>query len=328
MFEVSGDDIARLTDTDLRTLVARLALAELQGAGLPRSGVTAGGSQTAPDGGLDVRVSVALAKKSLDFIPRAETGFQVKKPDMSASAIALEMKPKGVLRPVFAQLAAAKGAYVIVSAQGSVADGPLQDRKNAMRDALEGLPSGDQIATDFYDRDRMATWVNTYPGVLAWVQERAGRRLSGWNAIGHWGAVGAAEEGAYLSGGNACVVDERGQERQRLTLVEGVERIRVSLSSPRTCVRLVGLSGLGKTRLVKALFEVGVGGEPLEAAIAIYTDYADSPEPTAQDMARDLLGRGSRAVLVVDNCNPRNARRPCQTLRACGQPGQSFDGRV
>jgi len=39
MFEITGDDIARLGDSDLRTLVVRLALAELQAQGLPRSAV-------------------------------------------------------------------------------------------------------------------------------------------------------------------------------------------------------------------------------------------------------------------------------------------------
>ena len=56
MFEVTGDDIERLDDSELRTLVARLAVAELRANSLPVAGVTAGGDQNAPDGGLDVRV--------------------------------------------------------------------------------------------------------------------------------------------------------------------------------------------------------------------------------------------------------------------------------
>jgi hypothetical protein len=116
MFDVTGAQIANLNDSDLRTLVARLAIAELRGQGCPSSSVTAGGNQDAADGGLDVRVECPAALTAPDFVPRPLTGFQVKKPDMPASAIRDEMRPYGVLRPVIAELAAAAGAYIIVSA--------------------------------------------------------------------------------------------------------------------------------------------------------------------------------------------------------------------
>ena len=44
MFEITGDDIAALNDTDLRTLVGRLCEAELRRGGLPVSAVTYGGN--------------------------------------------------------------------------------------------------------------------------------------------------------------------------------------------------------------------------------------------------------------------------------------------
>src|ERR1700749_4235692 len=100
MFEISGDDIANLGDADLRTLVVRLALAEIRANGKPSSCVTAGGDQDAADGGLDVRVECPSDFLSPDFVPRRLTGFQVKKPDMPASAIRNEMRPNGILRDV------------------------------------------------------------------------------------------------------------------------------------------------------------------------------------------------------------------------------------
>ncbi len=118
---------------NLRSLVLRLASSELRKQGLPISAVTAGGHQDAPDGGLDVRVACSVAMARADFVPGANTGFQVMKPDMAAGAIRKEMCPKGALRPVIAELAQLQGAYIIVSAQGSVADKPLQERREAMR---------------------------------------------------------------------------------------------------------------------------------------------------------------------------------------------------
>lgn len=46
MFEVTGDDIANLSDADLRELVKKLAVAELRGQGCPISAVIAGAIKT------------------------------------------------------------------------------------------------------------------------------------------------------------------------------------------------------------------------------------------------------------------------------------------
>ena len=303
MFDIEGTDVAALTDADLRTLVARLAIAELDANGLPVSGVTAGGSQDAADGGLDVRVEVANLP-SPDFVPRGITGFQVKKPNMTAAAIAGEMAPAGMLRPVIGELADAGGSYIIVSAQGSVADGPLTARRRAMRDAVTGHPNASALHVDFYDRDRMATWVNRYPGVAAWVRVRVGRELKGWRAIGDWTDGSVAGGSPYLSDGHACLIDERSKEREGIPIEVGIARLREALSQPRQAVRLIGLSGLGKTRLVQALFETGVGGTALDPASAIYTDYSDETSPSAREMARRLVDTDRRAILIVDNCNP------------------------
>jgi hypothetical protein len=304
MFEITGSDIANLSDGNLRTLVARLALSELRAQGCPLSSVTAGGNQDAADGGLDVRVECIGSLTKPDFVPRRLTGFQVKKPDMPASAIREEMRPKGVLRPVISELAAASGSYIIVSAQGSVADKPLSDRRKAIRDQLRGNIDARKLHTDFYDRDRLTTWVNEYPGIVAWVRMQIGLRIAGWSSIGNWAGTAVAEPSPYLVDDNACLTDERSRDSLQLTINEGIEKLRENLRVPGRCVRLVGLSGLGKTRLVQALFESGVGVESLDPSLAVYTDYSVETDPTARDMARQLIMKRHRAILVVDNCNP------------------------
>lgn len=123
MFDVTPDEIAQLNDTDLRELVGRLCEAELASRRLSAAFVTWGGNQTAPDGGLDVRVALPEGTVIDGFIPRSSTGFQVKVPDMPRAAIILEMRPLGSIRPVIQELADHSGSYVIVSSHGSVADG-------------------------------------------------------------------------------------------------------------------------------------------------------------------------------------------------------------
>ena len=203
------------------------------------------------------------------------------------------MRPNGVLRDVIRELADASGAYVIVSAQGSVADKALAARRQAIREALSDLPNAAQLHTDFYDRDRIATWVNQYPGIAAWVRSRVGRPLSGWSGIGDWEGRGNGNRKPYLSDDNACLIDERSHDSKHVTVAEGITRLRNALRTPRQCIRLIGLSGVGKTRLVQALFEENVGNDPLDPSLAVYTDYSVETTPTARDMARDLIARSA-----------------------------------
>jgi len=305
MFEITGDDLQRLDDKELRTLVARLAIAELRTAGLPISGVTAGGHQNAADGGLDVRVELPDRTYSGDFIPRVPLGFQVKNTDMAAAAIAGEMKYGGSLRAVIGELADAGGAYVIVSSRGTVADARLKERRTAMTKAAQGHPSATGLHLDFYDRNRLATWVNQYPGVAAWVRARIGQPLAGWQAMGDWSGIRVGGDGKFISDDAACLVDARSKDQSTLPIVEGISCLRSVLSEPGQCVRLIGMSGLGKTRLVQALFENEVGSDALDPALAVYADYSETPEPTAKQLALQLVETGQRAILVIDNCNPQ-----------------------
>ncbi|MEQ3726335.1 MAG: hypothetical protein ABNH38_02845, partial [Tateyamaria sp.] len=305
MFEVTVEDIQRLDDEQLRTLVARLATAELRQFREPSSGVTAGGDQNAPDGGIDVRIELPNADFTGDFIPRVPLGIQVKKPDMPRTAILDEMKPEGELRPAIGDLADASGGYIIVSSNGSLADKALQARCAAIREAVADHPNGQNLLVDFYDRARLAAWANTYSGVAAWVRNAVGRPLAGWRPLGDWSGTLISGDGQFLFDDAACLLDARSKDHIILSMPEGIQILRAALAKEGHCVRLVGMSGLGKTRLVQALFESDVGQEPLDPSLALYADYSETPQPTAKQLALELLERGQRAILVIDNCNPQ-----------------------
>lgn len=311
MFDISPDDIARLNDTDLRELVARLCEAEVAERGHSTAAVTWGGSQTAADGGLDVRVELPPNSAIDGFIPRGATGFQVKKPDMPRAEIEREMRPAGVLRQVIQELADSAGSYVIVSSTGSTADSALHNRRKAMRDFLADHPNAERLHTDFYDRTRVASWVRRHPGVVAWVRQKVGRSLRGWQPYGEWSGPSSSSES-----GSEYLVDETlrlhfaGQPDQRAqSAVQAIDKLRDTLRQPGKIVRLVGLSGVGKTRFAQALFEPNVGVRPLPAAHAVYTNLSDDPDPQPTGLASDLIANRVHAVLVVDNCPPDLHRR-------------------
>ena len=305
MFEITGDDIKALDDKQLRTLIARLAIAELKKSEEPISGVTAGGHQNAPDGGIDVWAETKQNDFAGDFLKRVPLGFQAKASNMPRSAILEEMAPGGELRPVIVELADANGAYVIVSSHGTVANAGLKNRRQAMQDALGDLPTKDQLLIDFYDRERMATWVEQYPGVASWVREKAGRRMAGWEPIGRWLEAGVSGPNQFLIDDEATLIDARAKSQAPHSILDGIAIIRDELRKPGSSSRLIGVSGVGKTRFIQALFEDEVGEEALDPALTLYTDYNETPTPSAKHMAQSLVEADERAILVVDNCEPQ-----------------------
>lgn len=306
MFEVSPQDIANLNDVDLRELVGRLCEAELSSKGLSSAAVTWGGSQTAPDGGLDVRVALPVGTRVDGFVPRTQTGFQVKTPDMPKGAITEEMKPQpaGILRPVIRDLADADGAYIIVSSHGSTADGPLKQRQKAMRDSLGDLAEPEKLHTDFYDRTRLASWVRLHPGVTTWVQRKLGRGMQGWQPYGSWSRAAEEENSEYLLDGTLRLRLGIHRDAELRPIPDAIDELRDALATPRKVVRLVGLSGVGKTRFVQALFDARIGSRPLARSLAVYTDLADNPNPQPTGLISDLIANRLRSIVVVDNCPP------------------------
>lgn len=317
MFDVEPDDIQKLNDTDLRELIGRLCEAELASRGLSPAAVTWGGSQTAKDGGLDVRVNLPPDIEIAGFIPRAATGFQVKKPDMARTAITSEMRPGGSIRPVISELASSSGAYVIVSANGSTAETGLRSRRSAMRDALAEVTGADQLHTDFYDRTRIATWIRSHPGVATWMRERIGRPLVGWRAYGAWSSPTEDVQSEYLL--DDALRLHLGQST--LAVHEGIDALRDALAQPGKVVRLVGLSGVGKTRFVQALFDARIGTRALPPSLAIYTSLPDSINPAAIGLASQLVATRTRAIMVIDNCPPSLHQ---QLAELCRVPGSQL----
>jgi hypothetical protein len=316
MFEITGDDIAALSDGDLRNLVALLCEAELRKRGLPTSAVTAGGHQDAPDGGVDVRVALPAGTVIDGFVPRANTVFQVKKPDMPRGEILKEMKPSGTVRAAIQELVKLSGAYIIVSGAGSTTDTALKERRAAMAEAIALLENANQLVLDFYDRGRLATWVRSHPGWVQWMRQRVGKALQGWHSYGAWAYPPEGLTGEYLADDKLRIRTGEEDDGGGLGALAGIERIRDVLRKPRKVVRLVGLSGVGKTRLVQVLFDERVGKRPLDPATAVYTNLADGPDPQPIGLASDLIAQGSRAILVVDNCPPDLHRRLSELCRS------------
>jgi hypothetical protein len=320
MLEITPDHIADLADDDLRTLIGLLCEAELSRRNLPISAVTWGGDHRAADGGLDVRVALPAGSAVTDFVPRPTTGFQVKCQDMPRTAILTEMRPSDVVRPVIRELADASGAYVIVSSQGSTSDSALRHRRAAMAEAVASLPNTVDLLLEFYDRTRLASWVRQHPGLIPWVREKIARPLRGWHSYGPWAYEPEGTEAELLLDDTLRIHTAQKDDGDGLSTLVGIARMRNVLRDPGKVVRLIGLSGVGKTRLVQALFDTRISEGALDRTLALYTNMSDDPDPQPIGMVSDLLAGGSRAIVVIDNCAPDLHRRLSEV---CRRPGST-----
>ncbi len=300
LFEITKDHIAQLTDTDLRIIIGLLCEAELRRRNSPTLLVTYGGHQDAKDGGLDARVSLDPKAQIGGAVPRSSTGFQSKAEPMAPADIAKEMRPKDQLRRIFRELASAHGAYIIASSKSSVTDIARTKRIRAMKEAVSELPNHGNLHLDFYDGNRLATWVRDHPGMVLWVREKTGQPLKNWRPYEQW--TTATGDDPFLTDDGLRFRTPNASSGSPVSIVEGFAEVRQALFGPRTVVRFVGLSGVGKTRIAQALFEDSVLGSPLDRSLAIYTNLGPSTEPTPLDLATQLIATGQRAILVIDNC--------------------------
>ena len=304
ILDVTREQLRQLDGDSLRELVALLCEAEIQQAGMPISAVKWGGAHTAADGGLDVEVDLENRQFRGDFVPRKLTGFQVKKSSMPRSSIPAEMSPRGQLRPIFRHLAKRNGCYVIVSLADDPTGWRLTQRLDAMREQVSLDENDGNLHLDFYGCGKLSQWLRRHPGVQLWLHDRLGIPLRGWKSFGSWTYVPPDDDDRLISReGISIVLPER--DAPRLEIEPGINRVRELVRTSGKPVRIVGLSGVGKTRIVQALFEPDVGTNPLEHHLAVYADLGETPTPSPRDMHAWLHAQRHRAIMILDNC-PRD----------------------
>lgn len=304
LFSITKSDIKALNDEQARELVARLCMAELEAQNLSRAAVTWGGNQRAADGGVDVGVETTGPMRAGGYIKAAFTMFQVKAEKYPPAKITGEMKPepKNELRPIFDDIAANGGSYIIVSTHEDVSALYMKDRAHAMDAALVGSSHEGKIALGFYDAQKMADWASAHPTVTIWVRKIFGKPLQGWKAYGAW-AHGETDAAAEFLLDDEVRVFGGGRDGD-VGALEAINTLR-SVSDETLNIRIVGLSGVGKTRFVQALFDdrLKTPNLALDANMAVYCDFQDEIDPPPMVMLDALTTSTSGSVLVVDNCS-------------------------
>lgn len=298
MLELMKDDLLGLTDSQLEDLVERLAEAEVVAKGGQVTDVRFGGDVKAADKGVDGRVNVNIPNFNSGFIPRANTIFQCKIPKMPGSEIKKEMLHSGVLIPAISRQIENRGAYVIVSVMDDCTEDRLNDRIGMMREVTGNNPD---IIVDFIDRKKLHKWLRQHVSVMFWAREILKISLTGWRSYGHWSYVPRTVSDDFITGSGVYItMPHPNSERQ--SLEDGVNSVRKLILDSQKAIRIVGLSGVGKTRFVQALFDEKIGEDALDRTTVIYTDAGEEHNPSVLNMINQLEIDNRSISLVVDNC--------------------------
>ena len=122
IFEVDANQIERLDENSLVTILRKLIHAELNKNSIPLRSGTAPAQINISDGGDDARVSWTGGPNDTDWLPSRFTIFQCKKGNTSPSSLKAEVKTKATqksdkpdLNEALTEAIAQNGAYIIVT---------------------------------------------------------------------------------------------------------------------------------------------------------------------------------------------------------------------
>lgn len=126
--------------------------------------------------------------------------------------------------------------------------------------------------------------------------------FNGWQRFNDWSNTKTNLEETYFIDNNVKVIVPNHKNTNEVNVVEGMNEIRIKLAKGGSSVRLVGLSGVGKTRFAQALFDQRIGEYSLDHKMVWYCDLGDSPIPSPMHFIEELVRKDLPYIVIIDNC--------------------------
>lgn len=297
-FQVTSQHVGRVGKQMFPQFLRLLLQAETLSHGIPSHDIHVADNVDAPDGGEDGRIQWQGGPEKTRFLPNRFTQFQLKTGDISPAAAGKEVLTKaGEVKPMV-RSALEKGATYVVLSTRTYTREQLEKREGRIRAALKGAGLDiDDHQVHFHDASQLADWANAHPAVATWLLEKVEpgfpKEFRSWS---HW--AGRPEHASFW------VEDERLSHLRQFFHQQAI-------AEPRKTARIVGLWGIGKSRLVLEAFRP-TGADDLApsnlSSLVLYAVESEVDSTALQNVVQRLADSGARAVVIVDECAPRTHR--------------------
>ncbi|MCY4223672.1 MAG: type II toxin-antitoxin system MqsA family antitoxin [Bacteroidetes bacterium] len=295
-FDITGDEISSLRPQELDKLLLTLLTAEAELNYLSIRDLKIAENINAPDSGEDGRILWSNGPDNTQFLPGRFCVFQLKAREMYPGDVEKEMCVKGKekIKPLLRSVIENHGHYIIISTK-QCNQLQIKKRNNKILTVLQTNGLGaykDQV--HFMDGGKLTEWVNSNPHIALWVREKLNLRpLGNLITLEHWSSR-SEHFGDFVE-------DPR--------LIKLVDRINNTAIQPQGVLRVVGLSGIGKSRLcLEALKRISTvnGNYGTLSDYVMYTElYSNGGPEDVIHLVERLSISGGRAIIVVDECPPK-----------------------
>ena len=298
-FQVTSQHVGRVGKQMFPQFLRLLLQAEALSHGIPSHDIHVADNVDAPDGGEDGRIQWQGGPEQTRFLPSRFTQFQLKTGDISPAAAGKEVLSKtGEVKPMVGSAFAEGATYMVLSTRTYTRE-QLEKQEGRIRAALKdaGLDIDDH-RVHFRDASQLADWANAHPAVATWLLEKVEpgfpKEFRSWS---HW--AGRREHVAY-----PWVEDERLSYLRQFLHQQAI-------AEPGKTARIVGLWGVGKSRLALEAFRPTGAGDPVLnnfSSLVLYAVESEVGSAALKAAVQRLADSRARAIVIVDECAPETHR--------------------
>jgi|Deesub1362A_J573_1020465.scaffolds.fasta_scaffold03337_4 hypothetical protein len=283
VYELNTLDLRSLGQDRAVTFFRKLLWAEASRVGIGRNLIDIPGCINVPDGGLDAIIQDAHPAVD-EVIPEGLSGFQIKSSDLSPGECQKELheqkdlsKP---LKPEIKRLLDNNGTYVLVLF-ADITSQKKESREKAIKEELQKMGYANPKVR-VYTINQIIGFAERFPALVAWLKEYPiyGLPYEIW------------AQNLDVSKPKFFVVDD--ERRKIINDVRGKLR---DAENSTPIIRIEGLSGIGKTRLV---FEA-LSPDDIKSKVIYFGNaeiFKNSPLFNVL-----LIDENLEAIVVVDECS-------------------------
>lgn len=312
MNSISLENIKSLKADQLTELLLKLLHLEYGKYKFPDCQIYVPQNITTADGGEDGRIRTTNFKDS-KWIIDIFCLFQSKATSMSRGDCKNEIlnTKNTALKKQIEELFEANGTYVLFTTDDYVQQN-LQDRIDGFREAIESVKSkvyAERTKIEIYDANKIRDWANEYISAISYVQLCCG-------IVKPLGLQIWTELKSHPSNSSNF--------KTNTEINNLIEKNRLDIFNKKN-IRIEGVSGIGKTRLICETFSPGepdadgnfdVNRKYLSDNI-IYFDIGKGNIQNIFDFIRSTVTTYP-AILVLDNCDPKNHDRFLEEVSRTG----------